>query len=84
MEVPLKTEQRTTIESSNPSPRHISKQNYNSNDTCRVPVVAQGLTNLTRNHEVLGLIPGLTQWAEDPPSLWAVVWVEPHIAVALV
>ena len=26
-----------------------------------VPVVAQRLTNLTRNHEVAGLIPGLAQ-----------------------
>ena len=23
-------------------------------------------TNLTRNHEVAGLIPGLTQWVKDP------------------
>ena len=23
-------------------------------------------TNLTRNHEVAGLIPGLTQWAKSP------------------
>ena len=23
-------------------------------------------TNLTRNHEVVGLIPGLTQWIKDP------------------
>ena len=28
-----------------------------------VPVVVQW--NLTRNHEVVGLIPGLTQWAKD-------------------
>ena len=26
-----------------------------------VPIVAQGLTNRTRNHEVLGSIPGLAQ-----------------------
>ena len=29
-----------------------------------VPVVAQWLTNPTRNHEVAGLIPGLAQWVE--------------------
>ena len=31
-----------------------------------VPVVAQWLTNPTRNHEVVGLIPGLAQWVNDP------------------
>ena len=31
----------------------------------RVPVVAQWLTNLIRNHEVVGLIPGLDQWVKD-------------------
>ena len=31
-----------------------------------VPVVAQWLMNLTRNHEVSGLIPGLAQWVKDP------------------
>ena len=30
-----------------------------------VPVVVQWLTNMTRNHEVLGLVPGLAQWVED-------------------
>ena len=30
-----------------------------------VPVVAQWLTNLTRNNEVAGLIPGLAQWVKD-------------------
>ena len=30
-----------------------------------VPVVVQWLTNLTRNHEVAGLIPGLVQWVKD-------------------
>ena len=32
----------------------------------RVPVVAQWLTNPTRNHEVVSLIPGLAQWVKDP------------------
>ena len=31
-----------------------------------VPVVAQWLTNLTRNHEVVVSIPGLAQWVIDP------------------
>ena len=34
-----------------------------------VPVVAQWLTNPTRNHEVSGLIPGLAQWVKDPELL---------------
>ena len=31
-----------------------------------VPVMAQWLMNLARNHEVSGSIPGLTQWVKDP------------------
>ena len=30
-----------------------------------VPVVAQWLTNPTRNHEVSGSIPALAQWVKD-------------------
>ena len=28
--------------------------------------MSQWLMNPTRNHEVTGLIPGLTQWVKDP------------------
>ena len=31
-----------------------------------VPVVAQWLTNPTRNHEVEGSVPALAQWVDDP------------------
>ena len=34
-----------------------------------VPIVAQWLTNLTRNHKVAGSIPGLTQWVNNPVLL---------------
>ena len=30
-----------------------------------VPIMAQWLVNLTRNHVVAGLIPRLTQWVKD-------------------
>ena len=40
-----------------------------------VPVVAQWLMNLTGNHEVVGLIPGLAQWVKVLALPWAVVGV---------
>ena len=38
----------------------LKKSNYG------VPVVAQWLTNPTRNHEVEGSVPALAQWVNDP------------------
>ena len=34
-----------------------------------VSVVAQGLTNPTGSHEIVGSIPGLAQWVKDPVLL---------------
>ena len=54
------------------------KRNNNRirNSDLGVPVLAQWLTNLTRNHEAAGSIPGLAQWVKDLTFPWAVVWVE--------
>jgi len=43
-----------------------TKHGLNKQKLLGVPIVAQWLTNLTRNHEVVGLIPGLAQWVKDP------------------
>ena len=51
------------------------------NPVVGVPVVAQWLTNPTRNHEVAGLIPGLPQCVKDPVLLW--LWRRPVVIVLI-
>ena len=52
------------------------------------PFVAQQLTNPTRIHADVGLIPGLALWVKDPAlrELWcrSQMWLGSYIAVAVV
>ena len=48
------------------SPSHSSQINKRNKRYPGVPVVVQWLTNLTRNHEAVGSIPGLAQRVGEP------------------
>ena len=42
------------------------KQLLEQKNKAGVPVVAQWLTNPTRNYEVVGSVPALAEWVNDP------------------
>ena len=44
-------------------------------------MVAQWLTNPTRNHEVASSLSGLTPWVKDPALLWP--WCRPVATVLI-
>ena len=44
----------------------VGSNKYLEQNHLGVPIMAQCLTNPTRNHEVVGSIPGLAQWIKDP------------------
>ena len=43
----------------------LKSKKTNKTQKSGVPVVAQWLTNPTRNHEVAGSVPALAQWVKD-------------------
>ena len=47
------------------SPNHSFERRKRKEIKIGVPIVAQWLMTLTRNHGVAGSIPGLAQWAND-------------------
>ena len=67
MKVPSKIKNRTTFDSA------VSLLGLNQKELdgilklyLGVLVMVQWLTNPTKNHEIVGLIPGLAQWVKDP------------------
>ena len=46
--------------------KEIQDKNLKQEEMQGVPVVVQWLTNLTRNHEVVCVVPALAQWVNNP------------------
>jgi len=44
----------------------MAQMNLSTKQKQGVPIMAQWLTNPTRNHEVVGSIPALAPWVKDP------------------
>ena len=61
-------EQRKIISTYEAWERREIRWGVKSGASMGVPAVPQQLTNLTRIHEVAGLIPGLVQWVGDLAS----------------
>ena len=68
-----KTRPKHCLQATSDLKTHTPKKKKRERERERDPIMAQWLTSLTRNHEVAGLIPGLTQWVEDPALPRAVV-----------
>ena len=72
---------------SSPSTNHTFLTSPSESHWGGVPIVAQWLTNPTRNRGVVGLIPGLAQWVKDLVccELWCKLqtWLRSRVAVAL-
>ena len=75
MEVPQKTKYRLQYDPAIPHVRIYPDKTFFEKDTCRSSHRGASETNLTRKHEVAGLIPALIQWVKDPALPWAVVYV---------
>ena len=67
----LKTNHRTT----KTQPTNRGKDNLKKDSCIRSSPCGAAETNPTRNHEIVGSIPGLSQWVKDLVLLWAVVLV---------